>query len=175
MNDVIVRGNAAGTAAFVVTSVLAAVFFTTALQWVGAVTALTLFAIGVFCFLWAYVHAVQRSRNDEISVAGLYLLSGSATPAAVRRAMLATLAVQVITAAATTFARLDGPDGKPGSSLAVGFLVPMFGFGLNGLWAAFHGAFPSRRVGGDAPAQSRNDSDESAPEDMPISQNDAHG
>ena len=38
-------------------------------------------------------------------------------------------------AVVTTFARLDGPDGKPGSSLAVGFLVPMFGFGLNGLWA----------------------------------------
>ena len=43
----------------------------------------------------------------------------------------------------TTFARLEGPDGKPGSSLALGFLVPMFGFGLNGLWAAYHGDFPA--------------------------------
>ena len=40
--------------------------------------------------------------------------------------------------------RLEGPDGKPGSSLALGFLVPMLGFGLNGLWAAFHGTFPRR-------------------------------
>ena len=47
-------------------------------------------------------------------------------------------------AAITTFTRLDGPDGEPGSSLALGFIVPMFGFGLNGLWAAFHGAFPRR-------------------------------
>ncbi len=45
---------------------------------------------------------------------------------------------------ATTLARPDGPDGNPGSSLAVGFLVPMLGFGLNGLWASVHGAFPPR-------------------------------
>ena len=128
---------------FVVTAVLAAVFFTTALQWVGAITALALFAVGVFCFLWSYVQAVQRSRTDEISVASLYFLTGPATPTAVKRQMLGLLAVQVVTAAATTFARLDGPDGEPGSSLAVGFLVPMFGFGLNGLWAALHGSVPA--------------------------------
>ncbi|MGH9136317.1 MAG: hypothetical protein ACRD0G_04625 [Acidimicrobiales bacterium] len=173
--DAIVRGHAAGTIAFAVTAVLAAVFFTTALQWVGAITALTLFGIGVFCFLWAYVHAVQRSRTDDISVTGLYLLAGPATPPAIRRAMLALLAAQVTTAAATTFARLEGPDGKPGSSLAVGFLVPMFGFGLNGLWATYHGVFPPRRTGGDVAAQSCNDSHESATGETPIGQNDAHG
>ena len=37
-----------------------------------------------------------------------------------------------------------GPDGSPGSSLAVGILVPMFGIGLNGLWCAFHGVFEPR-------------------------------
>jgi len=41
-------------------------------------------------------------------------------------------------------ARRDGPDGNPGSSLAVGFLVPMLGFGLNGLWAVTHATFPPR-------------------------------
>ena len=44
----------------------------------------------------------------------------------------------------TTLARLNGPDGSPGSSLAVGFLVPMLGFGLNGWWASFHGDFATR-------------------------------
>ena len=151
---------------FVITAVLAAVFFTNALQWVGAITALALFAVGVVCFLWSYLHAVQRSRTDEISVAGLYFLAGPPTPVAVKRPMLALLAVQVITATATTFARLDGPDGKPGSSLAVGFLVPMFGFGLNGLWAAFNGAFPGRQ---------RPISSERANEDAAIGQNDHHG
>ena len=57
--------------------------------------------------------------------------------------MLGALVAQVVIAVATTFARLDGPDGKPGSSLALGFLVPMFGFGLNGLWAAYHGQLPA--------------------------------
>jgi hypothetical protein len=60
--------------------------------------------------------------------------------------MLAALAIQVVVAAATTFARLQGPDGKQGSSLALGFLVPMFGFGMNGLWAAYHASFPPRRM-----------------------------
>ena len=54
-----------------------------------------------------------------------------------------TLLAQVVIAVVTTFARPDGPDGNPGSSLAVGFLVPMLGFGLNGLWAVTHGTFAS--------------------------------
>ncbi len=110
----------------------------------AAVTALVLFAVGVFAFLWSYYNAVQRSRTDVITVTGLYLLLGDATPARVRRIMLLTLLAQALVAVATTFARLDGPDGKPGSSLALGFLVPMLGFGLNGLWAAYHGSFPRR-------------------------------
>jgi hypothetical protein len=153
----IIRADYLGTALFIVTAVLAAVFFTTALQWIGAVTALALFAAGVFCFLWSYVQAVQRSRTDDISVAGLYLLTGPATLSAVRRQLLGLLAVQAITAAATTFARLEGPDGEPGSSLAVGFLVPMLGFGLNGLWAALHGTFPPRQSATPADAISQND------------------
>ena len=166
--------DAIGTAVFVVTAVLAAAFFTNALQWVGAITALALFAVGVFCFLWSYFHAVQRSRTEEISVVGLYFLGGEPTPTVVRRRLLALLAVQVITATATTFARLDGPDGKPGSSLAVGFLVPMFGFGLNGLWAAFHGAFPERRRSESAVVPAANPG-KSVNAGAPIGQNDEHG
>ena len=129
---------------FVATAVAAAAFFTTGWQWVGAITALVLFTIGVFAFLWSYYNAVQRSRRDQIGVVQLYLLLGPPTPSRVRRVMLTLLAVQVAIAVTTTFARLEGPDGKPGSSLALGFLVPMFGFGLNGLWAAYHGNFPRR-------------------------------
>ena len=144
--DVLVSADLAGTALFAVTATLAAVFFTTFWQWVAAVTALALFAVGVFAFLWSYYNAVQRSRRDQIGVAELYLLLGQPTPPRVRRLMLGALAAQVLIAAATTFARLEGPDGKPGSSLALGFLVPMFGFGLNGVWAAYHGRFPPRVV-----------------------------
>jgi hypothetical protein len=170
----IVAADVAGTAAFVVTATLAAAIFTTAFQWIGAITALSLFAIGVFAFLWSYFHAVGRSRHDEIGVAQLYLLTGPPTPAGVRRRMLGLLAVQVATATITTFARLDGPDGRPGSSLAVGFLVPMFGLGLNGLWAAFHGEFPPRRRTPAGP-QSQDGSDPVVEVGNAISKNDDHG
>ncbi len=143
--DVLVKADIAGTVLFAITASLAAGFFTTTWQWVAAITAMVLFAVGVFAFLWSYYNAVQRSRHDEIGVAQLYLLLGPPTPPRVRRTMLGLLALQFVVAMATTFARLDGPDGKPGSSLALGFLVPMLGFGLNGLWAAYHGDFPTRR------------------------------
>jgi hypothetical protein len=144
--DVVIKADLAGTALFTVTAVLAAALFTPVWQWIAAITALVLFAVGVFAFLWSYYNAVQRSRRDEISVTGLYLLVGPATPATVRRTMLGLLAVQVAVAVITTFTRLEGPDGRAGSSLALGFLVPMLGFGLNGLWAAYHADFPRRPV-----------------------------
>ncbi len=140
----IIRTNLVLTAVFVVTAVYAAAVFSTTAQWVGAVTAMALFTVGVFSFLWSYWLAVQRSRADEISVTQLYLLMGDAIPSNVRRTMNSLLLVQLAVAVATTFARPNGPDGNPGSSLAVGFLVPMLGFGLNGLWAVYHGNFATR-------------------------------
>jgi hypothetical protein len=145
LSDAIVRIDIALTAVFVVTAAYAATVFDTTAQWVGAVTAMVLFAVGVAAFLWGFWNAVQRSRTEEIAVTQVFLLAGSPVPAPVRRAMNSVLVVQVVTATITTLARPNGPDGNPGSSLAVGFLVPMLGLGLNGLWAAFHGRFPARR------------------------------
>jgi hypothetical protein len=144
--EIIVRANIVGTAVFVATAVFAAASFTTFAQWVGASTAMTLFAVGVFAFLWGFWNAIQRSRVEDVSVTQLFLLFGAATPAPVRRTMLSLLSVQILAAFATTFWRLDGPDGSPGSSLAVGLLVPMFGLGLNGLWAAYHAEFDPREM-----------------------------
>jgi hypothetical protein len=140
----IVRADLFLTVLFAVTATYAAVDFSTTAQWVGAATAMSLFTIGVFAFLWSFWSAVQRSRDVEISVTQLYLLLGNAVPARVRRTMNLTLLAQFVIAAVTTFARPDGPDGNPGSSLAVGFLVPMLGFGLNGLWAVRYGRFAPR-------------------------------
>jgi hypothetical protein len=142
--DVIVQLDLALTAVFAVTAAYAAAVFSTPAQWIGAVTAMVLFGVGVFAFLWSYWSAVQRSRTDEIAVSQLYLLLGDAIPAPVRRTMNLTLLIQVVVAVASTLARPNGPDGNPGSSLAVGFLVPMLGFGLNGLWAVRHGNFATR-------------------------------
>ena len=141
--DVIVLADVIGTAAFTVTAVSAAVVFSTAAQWVGAITAMALFAVGVFAFIWSFWNAVQRSRAEEIGVMQMYLLLGEPTPARVRRIMLALLMIQITVALVTALARSESDDGSPGTSLAVGILVPMFGLGLNGLWCAFHGRIPT--------------------------------
>ena len=143
--ETIVLVDIVGTVAFSVTAVWAAVVFSTTAQWVGAITAMTLFAVGVFAFLWSFWTAVQRSRTEQIGVMQMYLLLGPPTPPRVRRIMLAMLAVQVGVALVTALARSESDDGSPGTSLAVGILVPMFGLGLNGLWSAFHGVFPPRQ------------------------------
>lgn len=149
--DRIVRVDAVLTVVFAATAAYAAADFSTAAQWVGAVTAMTLFAIGVVAFLWSYWTAVQRSREVEIAVSQLYLLLGAAIPTTVRRRMNLLLLAQFAIALVTTLARPNGPDGNPGSSLAVGFLAPMLGFGLNGLWASRNGSFTPRRD--DAPVR----------------------
>lgn len=142
--DVIVAADIVGTVAFVVTALYAAIAFTSVAQWVGAITAMLLFAVGVFAFLWSFWNAVQRSRAEQIGVMQMYLLLGDPTPPRVRRSMLAALVVQIATGLGTAIARAESADGSPGTSLAVGILVPMFGLGLNGLWCAFHGVFPAR-------------------------------
>lgn len=162
----IVRADLIGTILFVVTAVFAASVFSTTAQWVGAVTAMALFAVGVFAFLWGFWNAIQRSRGEEVSVTQLFLLFGAGTPSRVRRTMLLLLGVQVVAAFATAVWRLDGPDGNPGSSLAVGLLVPMFGLGMNGLWAAYHAEFGPRIMP---------DGQDVRTSDGLIGQNDDHG
>ena len=145
--DVIVLADVVGTIAFTITAITAAVVFSTPSQWVGAITAMALFAVGVFAFIWSFWNAVQRSRDEQIAVTQIYLLLGSPTPPRVRRIMLSMLLVQTAVGLTTAIARSEADDGSPGTSLAVGVLVPMFGIGLNGLWSAFHGMFPPRPDG----------------------------
>ncbi len=171
--EIVVRANIAGTVLFVATAVFAAAVFTTAAQWVGASTAMGLFAVGVFAFLWGFWNAIQRSRAEDVSVTQLFLLFGPATPPPVRRMMLGLLGVQIATAFATTFWRLDGPDGTPGSSLAVGLLVPMFGLGLNGLWAAYHAEFGPRRD--DATTTDHDVRQDGGTSAVPMGKNERHG
>jgi hypothetical protein len=179
--DVIVLANAVGTFAFVVTALTAAIVFSTPAQWVGAVTAMGLFAVGVFAFIWSFFNAVQRSREEEMSVLQIYLLVGKPTPSRVRWIMLTLLLTQCVVAMATALARPDGPDGSPGSSLAVGILVPMFGIGLNGLWCAFHGVFDLREAPTSSPREVDENGAESnsalvvAPQTPSIDKNENHG
>ena len=179
--ELIVRVNVFGTVIFVATAAFAAAAFTTTAQWIGASTAMALFAVGVFAFLWGFWNAVQRSRDEEVSVTQLYLLLGAGTPKEVRRKMLLLLLIQVVAALGTAIWRIDGPDGSPGSSLAVGLLVPMFGLGLNGLWAAYHADFGKRMDPEAVAARARNeqervDSDaDGSTSTTSIDKNEAHG
>jgi len=133
-----VRASWWGTAVFTVVAVLAVVA-TDAVGVVAAVVDLVLFAAGCAAFVWTLLRAADRSRAEELSVAGLWLLSGSA-PAGVRRALLGALAVQVVVALAAAAAR-------PFTPLAFGILVPVYGLGLAGLWAAAFGTFGPRGPG----------------------------
>lgn len=139
------RVNQVGTAAFVVTALAAAVTFSGPLKVLGVVVALVLFAIGIWTFLWGYWSAVQRSRVDEIAVTQLYFLAGDVVDRTTKRWMMWLLAVQCVVGLATALAR-PSTDGSPGSTLAFGILVPMFGLGLNGLLSAHHGTFDPRAV-----------------------------
>ena len=123
-----------GTALFAVTAVGATMW--SDLRLPAAVVALTLFAIGCVVFLVAFAIAVARSTTDAIGIGGLYFLAGSAPPG-VRRSLMGALAVQVAVALVTASIRIF-------TSLAFGVLVPIFGLGQAGLWAARYGRFDRR-------------------------------
>lgn len=125
------------TAVFVLTAAAAVVVG--AARPVAVPVALALFAVGCLLFLWSYWLAVQRSRTDEIGIGGLYFLAGPTAPTVVRRSLNGALTVQVVVALATAAAR-------PFTTLAFGILVPVFGLGCNGLWAARHGRFGPRNT-----------------------------
>ncbi|MFM7744119.1 MAG: hypothetical protein ACKO8T_00440 [Actinomycetota bacterium] len=139
----IVRFNLLASAFFAVVAVVSAVVFDDVFRVVIVVVSLTLFAVGVATFLIGFFAAVQSSRESEISVSQLFFLTGEVASRDVKVPMLAALAVQTVAGIATAIAR-PTTDGKTGSVLAFGVLVPMLGLGLNGLWASRHGAFAER-------------------------------
>jgi len=125
-----------GTALFVAAAVAAA----TAPDSLGRpalVLDVVLFTAGVAAFAAGYLRGVDRSRREVVSIGGLFFLTAGVAPPPVRRDLLGALAVQVVAGLATTIVR-------PYTDLAAGVLVPMYGLGLCGLWAARHGSFPPR-------------------------------
>jgi hypothetical protein len=168
--DLIVRVDVVATAWFTLTAIVAAVVFEGAAVWLGAITALSMFLVGMASFLWAFYNAVQRSRTERVSVTQLFLLLGGTAPPRVRRVMLSMLVIQCVVGLATALARPNSSDGTPGSSLALGVLVPMLGLGLNGLWAAYHGTFATR----DEAVSNTPHEDEVRPDVDRIGQNEDH-
>jgi hypothetical protein len=110
---------------------------------IGGVS-MALFAIGVATTLWAYTRALERSRVEEVGVANLYLLTGNTAPKGVARTLTAALVVQIVAAIAGAWIGVVGLDEGQLNALAFGVLVPMFGIGMNGVWAARHGSYGPR-------------------------------
>lgn len=164
----IVRADVAGTALFV-GSVVGAVA-TDAWTAGSIIVALVLFAVGVFAFIWGYFSAIERSRTEEIGVANLFLLTGPTAPPAVKRTMSIALAVQVVVAIAGAAAGFSGMSEDELNPLAFGILVPMFGMGLNGVWASRHGTFGPRIV-----AKANRQAASDPPPDHEMEQNARHG
>jgi hypothetical protein len=136
----ILRVNAFGTAAFVITAIGGAVqpgFLRT----LAALIALFLFTVGCAVFLWALLQAFQRSRTDNIGMGGLFFLLAPTAPGVVRRPFMALLALQTAVGLGTAIATFGV---KPFTPLAFGVMVPVFGMGLAGLWAARYGQFGPR-------------------------------
>jgi hypothetical protein len=136
---------------------------------------LGLFAIGCATFLGSYAIALNRSRTDEIGVASLYFLTNKVAPKPVQWRLWAALAVQCIVAVTAASVR-------PFTTAAFSVLVPMFGLGLNGLWAARHGTFGPRVVPpktvdaeGDAAADEDGETVPDAEADTEMEQNASHG
>jgi hypothetical protein len=142
--SLLVKSNLVLTGIFVSMSIVAAVTFTSPWKTIGVVASLGCFSVGIVAFLWGYWTAVQRSRTDNISVAALYFLVDKCAPQPVARLMNGALGVQVVVAVATAISRTT-TDGRAGSTLAFGVLVPMMGLGLNGLWGATYGTFAPRQ------------------------------
>ena len=100
--------------------------------------AMLLFAAGAAAYLAAYARIVRRSRLERVELTGFIFLAGSA-PAGVRRLLVGCTVVQLAVALITAGIR-------PYTSLAFGIMTPMYGLGLQALWAAYFGTFPRREA-----------------------------
>ena len=141
----VVRIDLAGTAVFLVALGIAVPLRTHRFaQFLIGGVSMVLFAVGVATPLWAYTRALDRSRVEEVGVANLYLLTGHTAPKAVGRTMSLALAVQVLAAIGGAWIGVVGLDKGQLNALAFGVLVPMFGVGMNGVWAARHGSYGPR-------------------------------
>jgi hypothetical protein len=140
----------AGTVLFTIVSVVEVIVE----SWtrpVAVAVDLGLFAIGCTAFLGAYAIAIGRSRTEEIGVASLYLLTNRVAPNPVRVRLLVPFAVQCVVAITVASVR-------PFTAAAFAVLVPMYGLGLNGVWAARHGTFGPRLRPAPATAESDTES-----------------
>jgi hypothetical protein len=145
MQSRLVRADIAGTAAFAAALAVAVPLRShRSGQFLIGIVSVVLFAIGIVTSLWAYAAALERSRVEEVGVANLYLLTGNTASKPVKRSMTLALATQVTLALVGAIIGVAGLKGHEVNALAFGVLVPMFGIGMNGAWAARYGSYGPR-------------------------------
>ena len=128
----IVLADLVGTAALLVACV-AGILDPDAAGTFTVVVSGTLFAVGVALLLWGYAAGVVRSKDEHVTLAGLFFVSGTAPPVVRFRLRLA-FAVQVVLAVAAASIR-------PYTAVAFAVLAPTLGLGAMATWAARHGTF----------------------------------
>ena len=133
-DDPIVRTSIGGTMVFVAVTIVS--LFLAGVRPLAVAVDLVLFGAGTVAFVVALARAIGRSRTDEITLPGLFFLSGTA-PALVRRQLLASVSVEVGVA-------LVSAGLRPYTGLAFGVLVPVYGLGLAALWGATRGTYAPR-------------------------------
>jgi len=130
--DRVIDASTLGTGLFAVTAVLGVVG-SEPVRLVSAVVAGILFIVGCIAFVAGFLAGVGRSRSEDIDMAGLFFLTGTAPPA-VRRRLRGLVFVQMAIALITAGLR-------PFTESAFGVLAPMFGLGLMALWGGRNGDF----------------------------------
>lgn len=156
VNSRLVRADLYGTFAFVVALAVAVPFKSHRwAQVLVVVVSLALFAAGVATSLWAYARALDLSRVREVGVANLFLLTGETAPKTLKRLMSAAWGVQIVAAIVGASIGMSGLEKSQLNPLAFGVLVPMFGIGMNGAWAARYGSFGPRVDPGSTPSNGK--------------------
>jgi hypothetical protein len=128
--------DAAGTVALLAVTIASALSEATAVAAAGLVVATVLFVGGCATFAVGFLRALGRSREEEIDLAGLFYLTGSA-PADVRKAFLRIWFAQMAVAVAAIVV----------SRPPFAVMAPVWGVGLITLWASRFATFGPRATG----------------------------
>jgi hypothetical protein len=101
-----------------------------------------MFFVGLALMTVAIVAAARRSRDDQLDVIGVFLVTRRVAATRPQAVLSLTLVTQAL--AGLVFAGL-----APFTLAATGTLTWVFGLGSNGLWAANYGSFPAQIRGDD--------------------------
>ncbi len=92
------------------------------------------FLAGAAIYLMAFFMAVARSQNDDVSIAGVFLLGDGSVERPHRRALFGCVGVQVAVALVVAIA-------QPFTLVTFSLLTPLLGMALAALFGARHGTF----------------------------------